>query len=209
MKHVINISRWTVLVGTAAILGALTGCDGRHLISDQAMIDHFNAHKQEFNELTQSYLDYGRDPMAWAARQNVVALKDQTGIDRIIDGPGYWFDDPYSLEAAHKLKEMNDAHAWGEHHDRKTVLVKMADTRIYWAAYLWNGGLNWKDFVYFPEDPAIESGRIKWPRELRKRKISDLWLRVIDSLDSPEWERGECVLRKIEPKWFICRCRAN
>ena len=196
------------LIITMALL-ALTGCDGRRLISDQAMIDHFQVHKQEFNELTQLYLHRSTDIMAWSARPDVIELKKKTGIDRIIDAAGYWFENPYSTEAAIKSKAMRDNNTFSQNNFRSAALIKMADTNIFWAAYLWNGGLNWKDYVYFPEPPIIEEGRIKWPTEIKARVFSNHWLRTLDSLDSPTWERGECVLRKIEPQWFLKRCRAN
>ena len=196
------------LIITMALL-ALTGCDGRRLISDQAMIDHFQAHKQEFNELTQLYLHRSTDIMAWSARPDVIELKKKTGIDRIIDAAGYWFENPYSTEAAIKSKEMRDNNTFSQNNFRSAALIKMADTNIFWAAYFWNGGLNWKDYIYFPIDPEIENERIKLPKRIPARSTSDLWLRVLNSLDSPKWERGECVLRKIEPQWFLSRCRAN
>lgn len=202
-------SRLIFIAIVVAALSSLTGCDGRRLISDQAMMDHFHAHKQEFNKLTQTYLHRDQGSLAWASRSDVIKLKKKTGINRIIDGPGYWFDNPYSTEAAIQLKAMVDNNTFSENKFRATVLIKMEDTSNFWTSYFWNGGLNWKDYVYFPVDPDIEKGRIKWPKRLPKRFGTGLWLRVLDSLDSPTWERGECVLRKIEPRWFLCRCRAN
>ena len=179
------------------------------LISDQAMIDHFNAHKEEFNALVKNYGVYGANSEAWAMRPEVIELKEKTGIERIIDGPGYWFDDPYSIESAIKLKEMDNEKSWSQYHSRSTALIKMEDSMLHEATYFWNGIFNWKDYVYIPVTPSIEQGRMKFPRRVNDGNEPHLWLRVLESLDSPKWDMGECVLRKIEPQWFLIRCRSR
>lgn len=65
-----------VIAGTVVLVTAvISGCDGRRLISDQEMIDHFNTHKPEFNALVQTFLHYLTDPMAWSQQPDVVELK--------------------------------------------------------------------------------------------------------------------------------------
>jgi len=216
--HLSGKRRWVYLgatIGLVAFMLVVFLVDrAQSMISDQEMVDHFNAHKQDFNALVQTYLTYGRQPVEWANRPDVIELKTKTSIERIIDGPGYWFDDPYSLEAAKKLKQMDDEKSWAQNHSRKTAIVKMLDHRIHETFYWSVGGLNWKDYFYFPADPYIEHGRIKLPREPDGYKSIPhglLW-RVVDSTDSLHaWnsEMGECVMKKIEPKWYIRRCRSR
>jgi hypothetical protein len=191
-------------------LMALTGCE-RSLISDQEMIDHFNAHKQEFNELVQSFRDHGAKSLEWSQRPEVVDLKAKIGVSRILVSTGCWFDDPYSPESAEKLRQMRVEKSWDQNHSCRSAIIKMSARNVHEALYL-STGFNWKDYFYFPVDPHIEQGKIKLPRKWYDSGVSDLWLRVLDSTDSLywwNWERGECVLTKIEPKWYIRRCRAG
>jgi hypothetical protein len=62
-----------------------------------------------------------------------------------------------------------------------------------------------KGYYYFPQIPRVESGRI-----LKSSQFGySLGQRVFDSLDDypPNWKRGECVLKRIDPHWFIAMCR--
>lgn len=194
-----------VAVGIAALWGA-TGC-AWNLISDKEMIDHFNAHKAEFDELVKRYLAFDHRKGDWDKLPRVIELKEATGVQRIIDGPGYWFENPYSIDAAKQSKEMEENKSWAEHHDRKTAIVQMQDERRHYDFDI-RSAINWKDYVYYPAAPEIENGRIKLPRELIDRKYG-IRNRVLESLDNPRWEYGECVLRRIDPQWFLRRCRSR
>jgi len=213
--HLSGKRRWVYLgatIGLAAfMLVVLTNC-GWSLITDQEMIEHFNAHKQEFNALVQSYLDHGRDYMEWAKRPDVIELKAKTGIGRIQTGPHIWFDDPYSLEAAKKEKQMMNDKTFSQNHFRREAMIEMANQKIHSTFYLTIGGINWKDYHYFPIDPQIENGKIKLPSSLIGIGTPDLSWRVVESTDSMNhWnsKMGECIMKKIESKWYIRRCRAR
>ena len=204
---------WAAL-GCLFVVGTVVMADSillPGLISDQKMIDNFNAHKPEFNALVQTYLKYGRRPLEWANRPEVMALKAKTGVAIMSDGPDYWFDNPYSLEAAEKVKQINDEGTWEQNHFRTTAIVEINDRR-YRSFYWLMGGGNWKDYYYFPIDPDIEKGRLKMPRLLYGTKFPRTGYRVLDSTDSLHWwswSWGECVVRKIEPHWYIHRCRTH
>jgi hypothetical protein len=202
----LRIFRLIAVALAVALLGAVASC-AWNLISDKEMIDHFNAHKAEFEKLVESYLHFDHRKGDWDKLPEVIELKRLTGVQRIIDHAGYWFENPYSIEAAKQLKEMDENKSWGEHRDRKTASVQMQDQRRHYDFDL-RSAINWKDYVYYPAAPEIENGRIKLPRELIDRKYGK-GDRVLESLDSPRWEYGECVLRRIDPQWFLRRCRSR
>ena len=67
-----------------------------------------------------------------------------------------------------------------------------------------------KGFCYFPQPPKVESGRIiNIGYSLEDKAFTRPGLRVFDSLDDypPNWERSECVLKRIDAHWFIFMCR--
>ncbi|MEN5181910.1 hypothetical protein ABE501_19300 [Comamonas testosteroni] len=219
-----NKTRWLRNLALIILLISLINLSGyscsiRKLPSDQEMIDYFNLHKNDFNQLVKIYGEYsslgnpGRGSSNFLARPDVAGLMLKAGIGSVGGGVGgYWFDEPYSEESARKLdavyeSEKNTGNIGSNY--RRIAIAKMEDANKYTAVYFFSGGLNWKDYVYIPVDPEILQGRVRFPRRLTTGEKPHLWWRVLDSLDSPEWGRGECVLRKIEPKWFLRRCRAN
>ncbi len=67
-----------------------------------------------------------------------------------------------------------------------------------------------KGYYYFPQPPRVENNRIVLARySLVDHAYTHPGQRVLDSLDSypPNWERGECVLKRIDDHWFITMCR--
>jgi hypothetical protein len=203
------------VIGIIILFLVLTSWRGS-LASDQEMIEHFNAHRGEFDELIQTYLEYGGKRLEWSQRPDVIELKFKTGVLSVGNGIGYWFDDPYSLEAARNLKQMRDDKAWSQNHFRKPVIITMAERRTHFAIFWLNGGVNWKDYYYFPVDPSVEKGRIKMPRELKPSEFhSELGALVANSTDFMYWWKSEkdsaksCVMRNITPRWYIERCRGR
>lgn len=197
--------RWMPIAGMALLLVSLltTGCSDR-LTPDQVMIDNFQKNKPAFEELVTSYLQFPPpDNGKWDQLPRVQELKQTTGVARIIDGPGYWFDDPYSLEAAQKMRDMDENKSWRQHHDRNNAIIKMPMNKGYDNITLYWGN-SWKDYFYYPADPKVENGRIVPQRTLGDQRYR-VGMRVLDSLDSAPGG-SECYLRKIEPKWFIQRC---
>lgn len=68
-----------------------------------------------------------------------------------------------------------------------------------------------KEYWHYPQPPRIGDGSILtpgygWNDEPTVRKSR----RVLDSLDDypPDWQPGECVLRRIDPHWFIAMCKS-
>lgn len=69
-----------------------------------------------------------------------------------------------------------------------------------------------KGYCYFPQSPRVENGHIvNAVYTLKNNVYTRPGLPVFDSLDEypPDWERGECVLRRIDERWFITMCRSS
>ncbi len=179
-----------------------TGCSDR-LTPDQVMIDNFQKNKPAFEELVTSYLQFPPpDNGKWEQLPRVKELKKATGVARITASANIWLDDPYSLEAAQKLHEIDQNKSWLQHHNRFNATIRMPANQGYDNITLYWGN-SWKDYFYYPADPKIENGRIVPPRQLDGRTYPGM--RVLDSLNAAPGG-SECYLRKIEPKWFVRRC---
>lgn len=68
-----------------------------------------------------------------------------------------------------------------------------------------------KSYYHFPQPPRVENGHVLI-HSFHASGAVDLapGLRVFDSLDSypPDWQAGECVLKRIDEQWFIALCRS-
>lgn len=68
-----------------------------------------------------------------------------------------------------------------------------------------------KSYYHFPQPPRIENGHVL-VHIFQASGAVDLApsLRVLDSLDAypPDWQAGECVLKRIDEQWFIALCRS-
>lgn len=174
------------------------------LVSDEKMIENFKNNRAAFQELVASYYKDGQKQMIWRATPRVIELKRITGVERIIDGPGYWFENPYSTEAAENLKKMRDEKLWDEFRDRKALIIKMPVANGYGEYPLYTVN-KWKDYFYYPVDPMIERNRLVLPRRA-DGPAKFQGHEVLDSLNSFPRGKNDCALRKIEPHWFIRRC---
>lgn len=67
-----------------------------------------------------------------------------------------------------------------------------------------------KGYYHFPQPPRIERGHIL-KHDFRQPDGLGLGQRVFESLNGypPDWQRGECVLRRIDAHWFITMCRTG
>jgi hypothetical protein len=174
------------------------------LVSDEKMIENFKNNRAAFQELVASYYKDGQKQIIWRATPRVIELKRITGVEDIADGPGYWFENPYSPEAAEKVKKMHDEKLWAQFKDRKSLIITMpvADGYGKYPLYTVN---KWKGYFYYPVDPMIERNRLVLPRRINgpAKFQGD---EVLDSLNSFPRGKNGCALRKIEPHWFIRRC---
>ena len=175
------------------------------LVSDEKMIENFKNNRAAFQELVSSYYKDGQRVIIWKDMPRVIELKRITGVERIIDGPGYWFENPYSPEAAEEMKKMQDEKLWGQLHNRKSLIIKMPVANGYGEYPLYSAN-KWKDYFYYPVDPMIENGHLVLPRE-PQGSAKFQGHEVLDSLNSFPRGKNDCVLRKIEPHWFVRRCQ--
>jgi hypothetical protein len=87
-----------------------------------------------------------------------------------------------------------------------SISVGLLPHSAYRHALLWRYGPFWKELLHFPEVPRVEGDRILVPADPAGKVHAGS--RVVNSLDGypPRWNRGECVLRRIDPHWFINMC---
>jgi len=203
------------------------------LPSDQEMIDHFYAHKEEFEKLAESAREYDEH---WENRPEVLEWREKSGIDVIIGGSGYPWDDPRARIRENKPEDYVpgyfvhpiNARIANHKHIRDTLVIKMKDRERYYQNYIFNGDLNWKDYIYFKKERVInEYGKIKWRTTKHPQDYGGPQYHVLPSLDNikqfriwhpvkkmyspthPKWDATVCVVRPVTPHWFLRRCRRD
>lgn len=200
-----------LLVGLAAF--GLWWVWFRNLLpSDEEMIAHFQAHRAEFEELVALYRNnrpLPGDTRSWGDLPEVKALREKLGTDWVGEQLGYWLPDPYSLKTGKRVLDLIRSHQFGQLEVRRYSTLKLVPTdrcRYYRGSVRY--GTIWKDYHHFPEVPKVEGGLLWWPTN-EKGEVNDKD-RVFASLNSypPNWEKGDCVYRRIDPQWFIRMCRA-
>jgi hypothetical protein len=83
------------------------------------------------------------------------------------------------------------------------------DTRYTLRLGLKLGGI-YKAYWHFPQVPQIQDQRLAEPTQTMDGKPTiKLRERVFDSLDSfpLHWAKHECLLRRIDPQWFLAMCQ--
>jgi len=217
------------------ILMGLTACGKDPLFSDQAMIAHFHAHRETFETLVATAKVYDEN---WERRSDIIALKKQAGIEAVIGSNGSPRDDPYARDRdpKQKLKKLNEEQKkeqeWNHRYLRENLVIKMRYMGYYKRNYELAGQLNWKDYIYFYDgrSPARYSNHVRWDPVGRNPKYKEIRLgyKVVTSLDASteraayrvrgvhrslyavDWHHGAgCIVKKIEPKWFLRRCWLN
>lgn len=186
------------------------------LPSDEEMIAHFQAQRTQIEELVKRYREFQRPPDKdhdlWQAPAEVQAIKRTAGVYRVDYVAGLWLPDPYSVETAKRkdaLVLMKDEERGFDLFPRYgTIQVGLAPHDRYirnTARY----SVIWKRLLFYPETPKVEEGWLLHPSGARGEPGNRY--RVFDSLNDfpPDWKRGECVMRRIEPQWFIDMCRST
>lgn len=245
----------TRLGGTALGLAGLAffiGWQWFHnpLPSDEEMIEHFNAHRTELEQLVQGYRYYraptGIEPWkhSFELMPSVKSLMTNAGVYHVVgaQGPsGFWYPDHYSAKTIQTIRSLY----WGRsiHHlatedeilstlrrempvlfegsgPIRTLTEKSRLTAVIHidrgtlkrhsqkAPMRYFGTRIHKDYYHFPQSPRIEQGHILI-HDFRNPDGLGLGQRVFESLNHfpPDWQRGECVLRRIDAHWFIAMCR--
>lgn len=66
-----------------------------------------------------------------------------------------------------------------------------------------------KAYFHYPQPPKVQDGRLLTPYyTITGKPITRPGERVLESLNDypPNWKKGECVLRRIDPNWFLAFC---
>lgn len=187
------------------------------LPGDEKMIAHFQAHREEFAALVQKFKAFTptkENPIFEVAENKALMKKAAIGRVTEVGYGGFWYPNPYSPESVRHyetLAKEAGTNVLNFIHPYRAINFSMEEQplgRSYRMTVLFSAGVIWvmKSFVYFPEPPKIENGRLWYP----VNTSGELWLsrRAFSSLDwyPLEWERGECLYRQIEPHWFINMC---
>jgi hypothetical protein len=194
---------WVVLAFAALLAGPLAvGAPlKQRLPPDQELIDHFRANRQGFVRLVEEYkLAGGAIAGTGRQRPEVARQLDELGLERMVRVYELWFPDPYSAASGERAAAPGAARLFEFHaikfEYRESLEVPGPRGVIYW-----------KQYVYFPAAPRIKDGRALRAAPLTEQVSG---YRVLNSLDTPpsDWQRSECLLRTIEPQWFLRLCRS-
>ncbi len=94
----------------------------------------------------------------------------------------------------------------------EVVLIQMGTLKQpYWVTRWRYSTFLFKGYYHFPQPPRVENGHVLVHDFLKSGEVELVpGLRVFDSLDSypPDWQAGECVLKRIDEHWFIALCRS-
>jgi hypothetical protein len=200
------------------------------LASDEEMIAHFKEHRAEIEELVKRFREFEVAPNnetfdnaheKWKQQNNTPELLQKASVSHLIaiaesigigDLRTLWLPNPYSIETAHKVKAINDLESWEE---RRPMFYKygMIGVYIYSRKYDTEGYYTYKHFVFIPEVPRIEDGKLLSPFDINGehyfRKPLLPYLNYFPFKFSTYRDSGEiapCAWKQIEPQWFLRLC---
>jgi hypothetical protein len=160
----------------------------KKLPTDQELIGRFHSYRGDFDKISNM------------AMPEVVPheLRKRTGV-WVSSSLGYWPSTMYS-----------DTPKSDKDHQGFARSFSVDETM-----YIAGAGKDWpnvnrvKGYAYFPlPTPRIENGHVIGLIGQDGRKLSS-W-RVLDQLDGDwpaDWAHYECLLRRIEPQWFLFLCK--
>lgn len=166
----------------------------KKLPTDQQMIDSFNQYRHDFDEAKEQAMSHYHmsflDNPVWKKRHGIDYFHLMAPWSR-------------SILESNGFIEPDNGREWAyEFHVASTMYIAGAGKEWPWVNRL-------KGYVYFPlPEPQIEHGRLQGAI-LKKRNERMSW-RVLEQLDGnwPEdWASLECLLRRIEPQWFLFLCK--
>lgn len=183
------------------------------LISDEAFIAHFQAHRDEIKEVIRRYQEYEPEEVGqhhlWREQGDTPELLKRTNIKYVDYTAGSpWLPAPYSLETGKKIRALSKKGKGFELWIKHGIITVSFEGSQYWRPSGLYPGWIWKKLYYFPHETRIENGLLLGRLDHIGRNV--FRERVLPSLnDYPkDWKRGECVMRKLEPNWFIGMCRS-
>lgn len=168
----------------------------KKLPTDQEMIDSFKKHRGAFDEIRNKVVSQQNYYMSFVNSE----FHKRTGVWSATSF-GSW---PSTVYSDSKKSE-------GRDHTQEFALSFPVDE----TKYIAGAGKDWpkvnrlKGYAYFPlPAPKIENGHVIGLIDKDGRKLSS-W-RVLDQLDKDwpaDWAHYECLLRRIEPQWFLFICK--
>ena len=181
------------------------------LPSDEEFIAHFQKHRADIEELVRRYRQYEPPPRQphhlWASQGDTPEILSRAGISTVGYVSPTWLPNPYSLETAKYLDaDARSGKGYALAHKYGTIRIRYRDPR-YERVLLRYMNDGWKDLWFIPEVPRIQNGWLIVPPNANG--VFPQGYRVLLSLNDfpPDWRKGDCVLRQIEPQWFIRMCR--
>jgi len=180
------------------------------LPKDEELIAQFQEHRADIEELARRYRQIdpqpNKDHSLWIKEGDTPALFKRAKVWSVQSAVGIWLPNPYSVESAKIIEEQSKtAKDLSLSVKYGTLHVQFDDPRYTGTALLY-GNKVWKDLYFIPQIPRIENGVLLGPLY---RGVNSPNYRVFNSLNEfpKDWGLAECVLRQIEPQWFIRMCR--
>jgi hypothetical protein len=182
------------------------------LPSDEQMIEHFQKHRSDIEELVRRYRSYSTEPdvdhSTWFRKGDTMDIMEQARIDWLAHG-AIWLPNPYSIESAKLIKD-DIKHGEGNMLFNKYggLMVSLLPRKYYSKFHLRYLKI-WKDIYFIPEVPRIEDDELLWPFNTRGKYTARR--RILSSLNGfPEnWKAHECVFKQIETHWFLRLCNGR
>lgn len=173
----------------------------RKLPTDQELIDNLQRNRSEFDEALGiifshqfGFALYTGKPAGWHSKAGLL-FANRWGLwpPKVYTSVSGYFNEPrQSIEWAWQFPIAT------------TKYIKN-------VGKYWPWGTRQKGYIYFPKmAPEIEHGRLIGPvykTSFSEKKES--W-RVLDQLDGnwpDDWAHNECLLRRVEPQWYLYICK--
>ena len=205
---------------------------------DEEMIEHFQAHRADFEEAVRRYREYphlpDKDTSLWFKEGDTLEVYKRAGIDSITYLIPMWLPNPYSVETAIFVDKIVDQPGRAPFEKYSSLGITPATTpRIDhpdimddsgFRKFSLKFGIVWKSYYYTPEEPRVVHGKMLWPlttvgkgfpgstyHELERVSVRQSESQVLSTLDvfPDNWGIMGCVYRQIEPQWFLQMCTSN
>jgi hypothetical protein len=188
---------------------------------DEELITHFKAHREQFEFLVRTYYAEpepraGQRRILWDEPVAIQRAKDALGVDRIGTHEGYWPPNPYTADAHARIVGIDQTTPEGRFatHQQESVQVVVFKDRSQALSLRFPGdAMIWKALFHVPVPVRVSNGMIErpWKPGLGTPNYGYSPMRVLDSLNGypSGWEKGQCLYRQIDPKWFLMMCRAS
>lgn len=185
------------------------------LPSDEELIGFFHENRSQIEGLIEGYRAYDAieskgDCSYWFRKDNNADLLKKAGIRISENILGWaWLPAPYSIKTGKKIKEIG----YGEqgrqlNHQYGALSIKLLDKRYLGGSIRY--GVLMKYLVFFPEPPRIENGFLLGPFNEKGEYLFKSPIKDSLKYYPTDWRKARrCVLRNIEPRWFISLCKSR